>query len=220
MIKSWFKSGKPWIWLNAAAVSTCLIMVIGILGLVTFRGIGHFWPGEVGRFVYESDNGQPVTFFAEKVDSTVTSWAAAKSAGYKMADNEDALIQYQLKTGNRDITGTDFRWIQKRRIKEQSYPDDLMTIERREWGNFYGQLAEVKDNGKVIASGEQAWPILQEKIAESLALFKTIHQLEKKEIGAVNYGLERLRLKQKKLELENLWNEAAKKELAAEKVVR
>ncbi|WP_394752187.1 phosphate ABC transporter permease PstA [Crenothrix sp.] len=217
MMKLWFKSGKPWIWLNAAAVSTCLIMVVGILGLITVRGIGHFWPAEVGRFVYESDNGQPVVIFGEKVDSTVTSLAAAKSAGYKMAENEDALIQYQLKTGNRDITGSDFRWIQQRRIKEQSYPDDLMVIERREWGNFYGQLLEVKDNNKVIATGEQAWPVLQEKIAESLTVFNTIHQLEKKEIGAINYGLERLRLKQKKLELANLWDAAAKKELATEK---
>ena len=32
-MKLWFKSGAPWIWLNAAAVSTSLIMIIGVLGL-------------------------------------------------------------------------------------------------------------------------------------------------------------------------------------------
>jgi phosphate transport system permease protein len=216
-MKLWFKSGKPWIWLNAAAVSTCLIMVVGLLGLITVRGIGHFWPAQVGQYSYQADNGQQEIIFGEKVDATVTSLAAAKSAGYKMAENEDALIQYQLKTGNRDITGADFRWIQARRIKEQSYPLDMMVVERREWGNFYGQLLEVKEDHKVIASGDQAWPALQEKIAEALTVFKTINQLEKKEIGTVNYGLERLRLKQKSLELENRWDNVAKKQLAADK---
>jgi phosphate transport system permease protein len=217
MMKLWFKSGRPWIWLNAAAVSACLIMVIGMLGLIMVRGIGHFWPAQVGQYTYQGDNGQLENIFAEKVDTTVTSLAAAKSAGYKMAENEDALIQYQLKTGNRDITGTDFRWIQLRHIKAQSFPEDMMVVERREWGNFYGQLLEVKEKNKVIAAGDQAWPVLQEKITESLALFKQIAQLEKKEIGTINYGLERLRLKQKALELENRWDDAAKKQLALEK---
>jgi len=41
--------------------------------------------------------------------------------------------------------------------------------------------------------------------------------LEKKEIGAINYALERLRLKQRKLELENRLDDAAKQQIAAEK---
>jgi phosphate transport system permease protein len=214
MMKLWFNSGKPWIWLNAAAVSACLIMVIGVLGLITARGIGHFWPGQVGQFTYQTDSGSEEIIFGEKIDTTITSAAMAKSSGHKMADNEDTLVQYQLKTGNRDITGSDFRWIQERRVKAQSYPDDLMVIERREWGNFYGQLVEIKDKNNVIAKGDQAWPILQEKIAATLVVFNTINQLEKKEIGAVNYGLERLRLEQKSLELENRWDDAAKQDNA------
>jgi phosphate transport system permease protein len=216
-MKLWFKSGKPWIWLNAAAVSTCLIMVVGILSLITVRGIGHFWPAQVGQYTYEADSGKQEVIFGEKVDATVTSLAAAISAGYKMAENEDALIQYQLKTGNRDVTGADFRWIQQRRIKDTRYPLDMMVVERREWGNFYGQLLELKENNKVIATGDQAWPVLQEKLVDALVMFKTINKLEKKEIGTVNYGLERLRLKEKKLALENKLDDAAKKQLLAEK---
>jgi phosphate transport system permease protein len=134
-----------------------------------------------------------------------------------MADNEDTLVQYLIKTGNRDVTGTDFRWIQERNVKEQSDPADMMVVERREWGNFYGQLLEVKENGKTIATGGQAWPVLQTKIEEALALFKEIAHLEKKEIGAINYALERLRLKQRKLELENRLDDVAKQQIAEEK---
>ncbi|MEQ1738535.1 MAG: phosphate ABC transporter, permease protein PstA, partial [Methyloglobulus sp.] len=112
MIRSWFKSGSPWIWLNAAAVSACLIMIVGVLGLIVVRGIGHFWPAQVTRFGYQEDNAQVKTLFAEIIDTSVTPAVAAKISGYKMADNEEDLVQYQIKTGNRDVTGADFRWLQ------------------------------------------------------------------------------------------------------------
>jgi phosphate transport system permease protein len=217
MMKLWFKSGAPWIWLTAAAVSTCLIMIIGVLGLVAVRGVGHFWPHQVTRFIYQEDGNEPSVIIGEKVETSITPAAMAKSTGFKMADDEDTLVQYLVKTGNRDVTGTDFRWIQARNVKEQSAPADMMVLERREWGNFYGQLLEVKENGKTIASGEQAWPVLQTKLEETLAVFKEIAHLEKKEIGAINYGLERLRLKQRKLELKNLLDDTAKQQIAAEK---
>jgi phosphate transport system permease protein len=217
MIKVWFKSGAPWIWLNAAAVSTCLIMIVGVLGLVTVRGVGHFWPSQVTRFSYQEEGKQPLIIIGEKVETSITPAAMAKSTGFKMADNEDTLVQYLIKTGNRDVTGSDFRWIQERNVKEQSDPVDMMVVERREWGNFYGQLVEAKESGKTIATGEQAWPVVQTKIADALTVFKEIAHLEKKEIGAINYALERLRLEQKKLELENRLDDAAKLQIAAEK---
>ncbi|MCX7098417.1 MAG: phosphate ABC transporter permease PstA [Methylococcales bacterium] len=217
MIRLWFKSGSPWIWLNAAAVSTSLIMVVGVLSLVTVRGVGHFWPSQVTQFSYQEDGKALRTIIGEKVDTSITPAAMAKSTGFKMADDEDTLVQYLIKSGNRDLTGADFQWIQARNVKEQSDPVDMMVVERREWGNFYGKLIEVKEGGKPIASGVQAWPVLQTKIDEALTVFKEISHLEKKEIGAINYSLERLRLKERKLELENKLDDAAKKDLAAEK---
>src|SRR5450631_672060 len=126
MIKVWFKSGAPWIWLNAAAVSTSLIMVMGVLGLVTVRGAGHFWPSQVTRFSYQEEDKQSRIIIGEKVETSITPAAMAKSTGFKMADNEETLVQYLIKTGNRDVTGTDFLWIQERNVKEQSDPVDIM----------------------------------------------------------------------------------------------
>ena len=217
MIRLWFKSGTPWIWLNAAAVSLSLIMVVGVLGLVIGRGVGHFWPHQVSQFSYQEPDKQPQIIIGEKVDTSITPAAMAKSTGYIMADNEDTLVQYLIKTGNRDVTGTDFRWIQERNIKAHSEPLAMIVIERREWGNFYGQLLEVKEKGVTIATGEQAWQVLQTKIAETLAVFKEITHIEKKEVGAINYGLERLRLKQRKLELKNALDEVSKQDIATEK---
>ena len=216
MIKQWFKSGAPWVWLNAAAVSVCLIVVVGLLGLVVARGTVHFWPAQVAEFSYQEDSGQLQTLAGEIVDTSVTGAVMAKAAGYKMADDEDSLVQYLIKIGNRDIHGMDFRWIQARNIKQQRNPHDLMVVERREWGNFYGFLDEVKEDGVPIAAGQEALSVLKEKLAATLDIYGEIARLEKKEIGAVNYGLEQLRLKQKSLQLKNRWDEAAEKEIAAE----
>ena len=217
MIKAWFKSGNPWIWLNAAAVSACLIMVLGVLGLIIVRGIGHFWPGELVQFSYQEDNGQVREIVGELIDTSITPAAMARATGFTLADGEDTLVQYQIKTGNRDVTGADFRWIQERRIKRQSNPPELIAVERREWGNFYGRLVAVKDGGKVIAEGAEAMPVLQEHLKAALDIFEKIAHLEKKEIGAVNYGLERLRLEQRKLELEKRWDAEAQQHAASEK---
>jgi phosphate transport system permease protein len=217
MIRLWFKSGTPWVWLNAAAVSLSLIMVVGVLGLVIGRGVGHFWPHQISQFSYQEPDKQPQIIIGEKVETSITPAAMAKTTGYVMADNEETLVQYLIKTGNRDVTGTDFRWIQERNIKAHSEPLAMIVIERREWGNFYGQLLEVKEKGVTIATGEQAWQVLQTKIAETLAVFKEITHIEKKEVGAINYGLERLRLKQRKLELKNALDEVSKQDIATEK---
>lgn len=40
------------IWLNAAAVSCSLIIVIGLIGLIAVRGLGHFWPKPVMEATY------------------------------------------------------------------------------------------------------------------------------------------------------------------------
>ncbi len=214
---TWLKSGAPWIWLNAAAVSACLIMIVGVLGLILMRGIGHFWPSDVTRFSYEEDSGKAKNIYGEIIESSVTPAAMAKVSGFKMADNEETLLQYQIKTGNRDVGGSDFKWIQERRIKQQDTPSEITVLERREWGNFYGRLIALKDNGQMVASGDKALPEALSKLEEILKLQNEITHLEKKEIGSINYQLEQLRLKQKRLELDNQFDASAKAQLIKEK---
>ncbi len=204
MIKEWFKSGSPWVWLNAAAVSTSIILVIGLLLLVAVRGLGHFWPADVIEYSY-TEGGVKTRVVGELVDTSVMSAKMAKESGYKLKDNADTLVQHLIKTGNREITGMDFRWIQQQNIDSETRPDEMIAVERREWGNFYGRLLTVKENGKVIARAEKAWPVLQERVEQALEIFEQIEYLQKTEIGAINYQLEKLRLKQKSLELKGQW---------------
>lgn len=155
MIRDWFRSGAPWVWLNAAAVSTSIILVIGLLFLVAVRGIGHFWPADIVEYVYQEGNQKQI-IAGELVDTSVMSAEMAKESGYQLKEGLDTLVQHLIKTGNRDVSGMDFRWIREQNIQSQSRPEEMITIERREWGNFYGRLISVKENGKVIATGEKA----------------------------------------------------------------
>ncbi|WP_446809252.1 phosphate ABC transporter permease PstA [Methylomonas sp. 2BW1-5-20] len=217
MIKAWFKSGSPWIWMTAGAVSLNLILVVGLLLLIAVRGLGHFWPADIIEYRYQDRDGPEISIVGEAVATSLLPAVQARAAGHELLDNGEYLVQHLVKTGNRDILGSDFRWIQQQYIHGQSTPDDLIMIERREWGNFYGRLVAVKEDGAVIAQGEQAWQVAQEKLAKVLAQHDEIDSLQDHEVGAINYQLERLRLKQRALELKNAWSEASKQEFAAQK---
>ena len=218
MIKTWFKSGSPWIWMTAGAVSINLLLVLGLLLLIAIRGLGHFWPADIVEYHYQDQQGLASVIIGEEVDQSLLHEAQARAAGHEVLNGAEYLLQFLVKTGNRDILGSDFRWIQDQYIRQKSTPDNLIEVERREWGNFYGRLVAVKQDGAVIAEGEQAWDVAQDKLAQDLALFEEIDDLQNKEVGAINYNLERLRLKQRALELKNQWDESKRQEFAAQKL--
>jgi phosphate transport system permease protein len=218
MIKAWFKSGSPWIWMTAGAVSINLLLVVGLLLLIAVRGLGHFWPADIVEYQYQDKQGKQTQIIGEQVAESLLAEAQAVAAGHEVLNGAEYLLQFLVKTGNRDILGSDFRWIQDQYILARSEPDDLISVERREWGNFYGRLVAVKQNGTVIAEGEQAWTVAQDQLSKTLELFKQIDHLQNKEVGAINYSLERLRLKQRALELKNQWDDTKRREFAEQKV--
>ncbi|WP_455222179.1 phosphate ABC transporter permease PstA [Kaarinaea lacus] len=201
MMKEWFKSGNPWIWLTASAVSVSLILVFGLILLIAARGLSHFWPKELVELTYIERNGETVKLIGEIHDSEIVSAERLKDAGFVLEQKEPVYERLLLKIGNRDVGGQDFKWIVDRLIKEQTTPDKLFAAERREWGNFYGYLVAVKQEGQTVSEGEQAITDLDERLARAVALHEQIRDIEKHEIGAINYGMERLRLHQRKLEL-------------------
>ena len=200
-MQKWIKSGSPWVWLTAASVSISIIMVIGLLMLIAARGLGHFWPADVHNFEYLDDSGQTVKIAGEIRDTEKVSSQQIIDSGIKFNSTEQWTNRHLIKTGNRDLYGIDFRSLVDPLISKRSIDPEMMVIERREWGNFYGSLKQVKLDGKVIAEGNSSWAVLQQQIENTSEIFSTIHDIEQGEIGSINYTLERLRLKQRGLEL-------------------
>ena len=88
-----------------------------------------------------------------------------------------------------------------------------MVLERIEWGNFYGYLNSVYEKGVLVASGDDAWAEFVKRLHRSIDIREQLLQLEQGDIGAINYKLERLRLKEKSLQLDNALTKDASNDL-------
>lgn len=211
-VREYFKSGDAWVWLNAGAVAVSLIMVAGILGLIAVRGLGHFWPSAVMQAQY-NDNGTLQTVIGELYDEKIDTAQRLRESGVEIPDSMKTVTRYSIKQGNRDVTGQDFRWVLGHKFTQRQYPVDIVALERYEWGDFFGRLKSVKENGAVIADGDKAWTELQKRIDRSNDFHAQIKVIEKGEIGRINHQLEKLRLKERKLELAGQLTESARAEL-------
>jgi len=203
-LKQWFRSGSPWVWLNAGAVSTSIIMVAALLFLIAVRGLGHFWAKPIMEADYVEADGSVIRLIGEIHDSEIVPAARLREGGLELPKDIDTVRRLLVKTGNRDTGGLDFRWTLEPQIRDRRYPEKLMALERYEWGNFYGYLKDVSVEGQVIASGEEAWEALQPLIERANDLRKRIKLIEQDEIGTINYNIERLRLAERRLELDGV----------------
>jgi phosphate transport system permease protein len=200
-VKAWFRSGSPWVWMNAGAVTASIVMVAALIILIAVRGLGHFWAKPIFEAEYVEADGSTSLLIGEIHDNEIVPAERLREAGEQVPAGTDSLRRFLVKTGNRDTGGLDFRWALESRLQNMRHPETLMTLERYEWGNFYGYLKSVKENGKLVAEGEQAWESMQQRLERTESLHAQIREIQRNAIGAVNYKLERLRLAERHLEL-------------------
>jgi phosphate transport system permease protein len=214
---SWFKSGSPWIWMTAGAVALALLMVFAVLWLTAFRGLGHFWPRPIVETHFVERDGSRSRLIGEVREVQEVSVRRLAESGYKLDTDAILTTRVLLKVGNRDAYGFDFRWYPEPLLSALRHPRELVALERREWGNFYGYLVAVKEHGNTVATGEQAWHALTERFARAKALHAEAYRIERRDIGRVNYALEQLRLNERRLELRGRLTESDRARLAAER---
>ena len=217
-LNTWIKSGTPWVWMNAGAVSIAVIMTLGLLAVIAVRGLEHFWPADVIVADYQVPGSEPRLVAGEVVQAEEVPRARLAASGLPVnVEGGEFMTRELLKVGNRDVYGADFSWVIGEWLSQSRKPADLVVLERREWGNFYGELLNIKESGRLIAQGADAWNELQQRIDRVDDLYAQIARLEKVDIGHINHGLERLRLKTRKLELDGELDANAQAELDAER---
>ncbi|GAX59981.1 phosphate ABC transporter permease component [Candidatus Scalindua japonica] len=178
-MKKTFKTGNPYIWLTGGTLTISLLMIIGLVALIMFKGLGIFWPHNITRLMLH-DNSAVLGEVAKR----------------EPIPNTNDSYRTKLKLGNRDIYGMDFKWFDDSTILSHDYPPTALTIERREWGNMYGFLKGIKhDNGIEPLSLTEMKPLLK----ESKSIYKKIRRIEKIDIGKINYKMEKYRLELKGL---------------------
>ena len=214
----WVADGVPWVWLNAAAVSACILLVVGLLLLIGVRGMGHFWPLEVQEINYLAEDGQRIVIAGQIREEERVSGIRLRESGLEIPADLEFVTRYLIKTGNRDITGQDFRWILEMSIESSGTPDSMVVLEREEWGVFIGRLIGVRRDGQLLENAD-TWTDFQVGLNRANDLRDDIHKLEKARISRVNYLLEDLRLEQRSLELKGIDDVAVLSRIEAERTL-
>ena len=216
-MRQWFQSGTPWIWLNAGAVAASLVMVVGLLLMIAVNGLAHFWPSSVVAFEYQTpDDDAPTAVLGELERSETMSAEAMRDAGYEVPEGQALVERHRVKRGNRDVDGRDFVWYLGDFMSERDTPADVMVLERTQWGDFYGYLRAYQVGGVTVSMGDEARADFERQLRETRELVDTIQHIERFEIGDVNHRLERVRLNERGLELNERLSEAEREARRAE----
>jgi len=193
-MKEWFSKGSPWIWLSGGAVAISMVMVVGLVGMITVNGLSHFWPKPVVEFEYQLEGQESAERVMGEVSRSETMTAAAmRDAGFVVPEGQDVVVRHLIKQGNRDVTGQDFVWYLEDFMTDQRYPEDVLVIERLQWGDFFGYLRDFRIDGEVVAEGQEARQRFRETLEETSELVREINVIERVNIGDVNFRMEQLR---------------------------
>lgn len=200
-VSAYVKSGQPYIWLTAAAISVAFIITCALLVLTAARGLPHFWPADMLQASYQQPGAEAVPVLAEIRSMEEVTTARLKNAGLPVPEDRDLYERLLIKVGNRDLLGADFRYVLSDWLVERSYPKDVVVLERMEWGNFHGFLVSVKQDGQLV-TGEAAWAAYQAAQDRANDFRDQIRDIEKGRIGNINFALERIRLDVRRLQLD------------------
>ena len=174
--------------LCGGALALNLVLILGLLVVIGYQGGRFFWQKDLLELTL-TDGGE----LLGEVHSRETMPAATTGAGGE---------RLQLRLGNRDLTGGDFRWVDASAIARRELPADAVVLERLEWGNFYGRMVELRRGSELLAQGGEAvWKAFPALHEAKIAARKKIRKLEKGAIGNVNLEIEKLRLAARRLEL-------------------
>jgi phosphate transport system permease protein len=182
MNKFW-KTGEPYVLATGAALAVILVMSLALVGVVMTNGLGYFWPRSLVKF--------------ELKDGSFALGQVTRQENNPIS----GIRRFQLKVGNRDIFGQDFRWIDEKDIATRTLPAEAVLLERREHGNYFGTLTGVTAEGLNLTAAtpyeklQQAMKLVTGKLDDTRKI--------KKQMSELNQRAESLRLKVQKREYDD-----------------
>ena len=184
-------SGTLFVWLCGSGLMVSLLMIGGLLLLIMMNGLGYFWPKSLWEFTLNDGTkvmGQLTG--REVIPETAT------------PELPDGKFRIQVKVGNRDLYGLDFRWLNEDQIQSREQPEEVLSIERGEWGKFFGRIQAVKKKEKVLATGPtEGLSVVQPLVEDMNDIQERINHLQNDVIGGVNHDIEAIRLALRDMEL-------------------
>ena len=190
-MRKFLDSGTLFVWLCGAGLAASLLMIGGLVILILVNGLGYFWPKDLLEFSLQDGS---------KVLGELANYEVIPDS--KTPESPEGKKRIQLKVGNRDIYGLDFRWVDEDQIVSQSQPKEVLSIERQEWGNFFGRIRSIQKREETLVDGtEESWQMLLPLVDQANEIRRQIHHVEQNLIGEVNHEMEDIRLLLRSLEM-------------------
>ena len=203
--------GQPMMWLTAGTLAIALVMTLGLLLLILVRGLGTFWPAPLARFemadgsvhlgeVTRRDRYRPAGNVIDSLPS-----ATQEPARQLLDRQRGTSTRWLVRTGNFDVTGVHFTWVEDFALAERATPEWAVIFERLTWGRFYGEPTAFLVDGAATAEGpEAAWREFERHHRTVEGWRAERRRLERGDIGDLNHRLEaaRLRMREAALVLE------------------
>jgi phosphate transport system permease protein len=137
-------SGLPGIWTTALATLAVLLMLGALLWIVGVNAFGWFWPARISECVLDDGSVR------------IGEITAREPIPPPVGEAADVAHRLQLKIGNRELTRSDFLWVDEATIVSRSQPEDLVRIVRSEYGDAFGRIGGAfSDDGTAVDLGSQ-----------------------------------------------------------------
>ncbi|MDH5637213.1 MAG: phosphate ABC transporter permease PstA [Nitrospinota bacterium] len=175
--------GEPYVWLLGGALVGGVVMIIGFLALITYNGLKAFWPRPVA-VITMADGARTA---GEKVRTETYSLHSEKKSS---AQGTRSLYR----VGNFDLTGEDFKWVAEPDVKSIEAPEDIVLVERLEWGPFIGRLVSASAGEAITAASKLGESELQDLISQAHERRENIRRIQRGALGDVNRAMEAARL--------------------------
>ncbi|MGK2856332.1 MAG: phosphate ABC transporter permease PstA [Thermoanaerobaculia bacterium] len=189
--------GEPYVWGTGAGLAIGVLMIAGLLTLVLYNGLLTFWPKHVVKIT--TTDGKTILGEVTRDETfrvTPEMLGSIPEAAQAVIRANDGFAHRRLvKQGNYDLYGDDFVWVADYTVAKEEYPRDAWTLERREWGAAFGVPSRIivgeQDAIEGAAEIAKRFPAVH---GASTARYGEIRDLEKDEIGDINYRTEESRL--------------------------
>lgn len=198
---SLFNQGEPMVWLMGAGMVISIVMIIGLLLFIVYQGITTLWPKPLESVVtYDGKTYMGVATREETYAPNIKDLEAHDEQYHSGAvnhveNNEGKTSRTLLRTGNFDLTGEHFNWVEEYNIKELSFPEEAVTVERTSWGIFYGfPKSFILEGTEVASTYDEVWEYYNEYHDDVRKRREKQKKLETFQIGKLNHKEEQARL--------------------------
>jgi phosphate transport system permease protein len=195
--------GEPALWGLGGALALGIILISAFLGMIVWNGMTTFWPKPIMKVQLADGSviaGEPFREGRYRPGENILANLSADQRAF-VENNGGFSDRVLYRTANFDLYGNDFRWVSDFEKVEITYPEDFFLFERQEWGRFVGRIVAVVIDDRRVPFADVSLATVAQAQRDGRRRFEQIRNIERGDIGVVNYRMERERLAVRRAEL-------------------